>query len=191
MMEMVEKWRFPGWTAAAVVLSIVTIVFARQRIVFFVFLLATTAYFLLASFPEVANHVNLLIFCNILLILGVGYSFISKLGREDPGAYFEALMSPARLMLIVTYFVAGFHKFNHDFVNPEVSCIGPFLSNLWVTMKKPLFDEALLSVIPVVGPAARGVIIFVGVGLLVIRLRDLFRSGTGGSGGMLPVGAAT
>ncbi len=150
LMEMVEKWRFPVWTAAFVVLSILTIVLARQRSVFLAFLILTTSYFLLFRFPEVANHVNLLIFCNILLILGLAYSYISRLGREDFSAYFEALLSPIRLMLIVTYTVAGFHKFNYDFLNSEVSCIRRFLANFWFTLNKPLFSEPLFSVIPVV-----------------------------------------
>lgn len=148
MMEMVERWRFPEWTAAGVALSIVTIALAKHRIVFLAFVILITAYFLLLRFPDVANHVNLLIFCNILLILGLGYSYFSLLGRQDFPAYFEALLSPVRLMLIVTYTVAGFHKFNYDFLNPEVSCIGRFLLNLWATLKRPLFDEPLLAVMP-------------------------------------------
>lgn len=89
MMEMVEWWRFPAWTGAGIMLSILTIALARQRIVFLAFLVFTTAYFLLLRFPEVANHINLLIFCNILLILGLAYSYLSRLGRKDFSAYFR------------------------------------------------------------------------------------------------------
>jgi hypothetical protein len=166
LMEMVERWRFPDWTAAGVALSILTIALAKQRIVFLAFLILTTAHFLLFRFPEVANHINLLIFCNILLILGLGYSYLSRIGRKDFPAYFEALLSPVRLMLIVTYTVAGFHKFNYDFLNPEVSCIGRFLLYFWSTLEKPMFDGPLLSVIPVV------LILFViGVPAVLLLLR--------------------
>jgi hypothetical protein len=150
MMEMVERWSFPYWNAAGVALSIVTIVLAKHRIVFLAFLILTTAYFLLLRFPEVANHINLLIFCNILLILGLCYSYVSRIGREDFPLYFETLLSPLRLMLIVTYTVAGFHKLNYDFLNPEVSCIGTFLLNFLSTLKNPVFDTSALPAIPVV-----------------------------------------
>ena len=149
MMEMTESWLYPGWAAAGVVLSLGTIVFAKQRIVFLGFLLLTTAYFLLVRFPEVANHINLLIFCNILLILGLGYSYISRSGREDFPAYFQGLLSPVRLMIIVTYSVAGFHKFNYDFINSEVSCIRSFLAFFRWTLTKPLFEQSVVSLIPV------------------------------------------
>ncbi|NJO34611.1 MAG: YfhO family protein [Rhodospirillales bacterium] len=166
LMEMVERWRFPDWTAIGVVLSILTIALAKHRIVFLAFLVLTTAFFLLLHFPEVANHINLLIFCNVLLIVGLSYSYLSPLGRRDFPAYFETLLSPVRLMLIVTYTVAGFHKFNYDFLNPEVSCIGGFLLRFWTTLKKPLFDEPLLSVMPVV------LILFViGVPAVLLPLR--------------------
>lgn len=170
MMEMVERWLYPGWTAAGVVLSLLTIVLAKQRIVFLVFLVLTTAYFLLFRFPEVANHINLLIFCNVLLILGLAYSYLSRRGREDFPAYFEALLSPVRLMLIVTYSVAGFHKLNHDFLNPEVSCIRSFLRTFRWTLTRPLFDEGLLFLVPTVA-------FIVVIGLLVLWLA--LRRGTG------------
>lgn len=168
MMEMVEWWRYPGWTLAGVALSILTIALAKRRGAFLIFLLLTTAYFLLFRFPEVANHINLLIFCNILLILGLGYSYVSQLGREDFPAYFEALLSPVRLMLIVTYTVAGFHKFNHDFLNPEVSCIRGFLANFWFSILEPLFSEPRFPAVPVVAILAA---IAVTAVLLVLRRR--------------------
>ena len=168
MMEMVEWWRFPAWTAAGIVLSILTIVLANQRIFFLAFLILTTAYFLLLRFPEVANHINLLIFCNILLILGLVYSYTSRMGRENFSAYFEALLSPVRLMLIVTYTVAGFHKLNYDFLNPEVSCIRDFLGYFRWTLTTPLINEPPFSHIPVIAIVA---LIGVLVVLLVLRHR--------------------
>lgn len=71
MMDLVQTWLYPGWTAIGVVLSLLTIALAKQRFVFLIFLVLTIAYFLLFRLPEVANHINLLIFCNILLILGL------------------------------------------------------------------------------------------------------------------------
>ena len=150
IMEMVERWQYPGWTAAGVLLGIATIAFARERAVFLAFLILTTTYFLLFRFPEVANHINLLIACNILLILGLAYSYVSRIGRKDFAAYFQFLLAPVRLMLIVTFSVAGFHKLNRDFFNPEVSCIGEFLGAFRWTLAQPVFDRAFLSYVPVV-----------------------------------------
>lgn len=159
MMEMVEWWRFPAWTTASVLLSVVTIAFAQNRTVFLAFLVSTTAYFLIFRFPEVANHINLLLFCNLLLILGLAYSHCSQSGQKEFPAYFETLLSPLRLMLIVTFSVAGFHKFNYDFLNPDVSCIGEFFGTFLWTLTTPLFEQSTI-------PALTIVLILCGVGAL-------------------------
>jgi hypothetical protein len=87
------------------------------------FLIVTTAYFLVFRFPEVANHVNLIIFCNLTLIAGILYSFLRTKAYPTDDAFFAMFEPILRLMIIMTFSVAGFHKLNYDFINPEVSCV--------------------------------------------------------------------
>ena len=129
LMEMLEKWKYPGfsWTALSIVIFLV---FTRiTKLKFLIFLLLTSAYFLIFRFPDVANHVNLLIYLNIALIVGGIYScFITRdrnSSRQD-NEYWEMMLPILRSSLVIVYFIAGFHKFNRDFFNPKVSCARVF-----------------------------------------------------------------
>ena len=132
LMEMLEKWKYPGFSLAA--LGLVTfVVFTRiTKLKFLIFLILTSAYFLIWRFPDVANHVNLIIYLNISLIIGGIYSYFLPRDRassypSQDEAYFEMMLPILRVSLILVYFLAGFHKFNQDFFNPQVSCARDFL----------------------------------------------------------------
>ena len=125
LLEMVEHWRYPGFTAAAVLLA-VFMVYNTTRLSFLSFLVLTTGYLIIFRFPEVANHVNLLIFCNIALIFGLIYSFARPSVCSNDGIFLEVIQPILQLMIIITFSVAGFHKLNYDFINPQVSCIADF-----------------------------------------------------------------
>jgi hypothetical protein len=125
LLEMVEVGHRPGFAAAAVCLSGL-LLWNSRRSFFFVFLTISTAYLLVFRFPDVANHVNLMIFCNLALIGGLVYSFARPDRFPDDDSFFEMIQPILRLLIIATFGVAGFHKLNHDFINPEVSCIYHF-----------------------------------------------------------------
>lgn len=169
LMEMVEYWKYPLATLGIFLLAIVVVFFGNKRVTFPIFLVATTIYFFVTQFPEVANHINLLLFCNLLLIAGLLYSYASDLARQSFSAYFGAMQSPLRLMLIVTYSVAGFHKFNYDFLNPEVSCIGDFLGYFERMLVAPFFAKPFPVRIPVYLVLA---LLLLAVLLLVLRYRS-------------------
>ena len=80
MMEMVERWLYVLPAALIFLLATGVVLTRDRRLPFLLFLIATTGYFALARFPETANHINLLIFCNFLLIAGLIYSYFSIWG---------------------------------------------------------------------------------------------------------------
>ena len=132
LMEMLEKWKYPGFSLTA--LGLVTfLVFTRiTKLKFLIFLVLTSAYFLIWRFPDVANHVNLIIYLNIALIVGGIYSYFLSRDRSSSSdsqdeEYFEMMLPILRVSLMLVYFLAGFHKFNQDFFNPQVSCARDFL----------------------------------------------------------------
>lgn len=132
--EMTDKWKHPGFTWFFLVL-ITALVFTRiTRPKFLLFLVTSTAYVLLFRFPEVANHVNAIVLLNLSLIVGMLLSW------RNPGSsgesYYREMLPLLRFALVLTYSLAGLHKFNWDFLDPNVSCVRGFLLNGFVPMLK-------------------------------------------------------
>ena len=124
--EMIESWQYVNFTWASLVLISIITLTQVNRATFLLFLGLSTTYIMVFRFPEVANHVNLIILVNCTLIIGIIYSYLRK-GMNDEGFY--RMMKPLmRLSLILVYFIAGFHKINHDFFHPDVSCVGGFIA---------------------------------------------------------------
>lgn len=122
LLEMVEKWEHPVFAGVFFVLSAVLVFTKITRIKFLFFLVLTTAYFVGFRFPEVPNHVNLIILLNTFLIAGMTYSLINRSRFPGDDDYFDMMLPYLRATLIPVYFLAGFHKLNGDFLDPEVSC---------------------------------------------------------------------
>jgi hypothetical protein len=117
--------------ALASVLAIaITILTGITRVKFLVFLYLATAALLSAPFPGVPNHANITIYCNILMIVAMIYSFARSRVFATDNDYFEMIRPALRASLILIYCLAGFHKLNSDFFNPQVSCAGAMLSKM-------------------------------------------------------------
>ena len=117
--------------ALASVLAITVIILTGiTRVKFLVFLVLATAILLIDRFPDVPNHVNIMIYCNILMIVAMVYSFARYRGSATDNDYFEMIRPVLRASLILIYCLAGFHKLNTDFFNPQVSCAGAVLSKM-------------------------------------------------------------
>jgi hypothetical protein len=127
LMEMTERWKYPGFTLAFLALITFMIATGINRFKFLVFLVITTAYFLVFQFPEVANHVNLILLCNLALISCMVYAYLRSRQYPTAADYYEMILPVLRIALILVYVLAGFHKLNDDFFNPEVSCAGGLL----------------------------------------------------------------
>ncbi|MEL7418246.1 MAG: hypothetical protein AAFY50_00015 [Cyanobacteria bacterium J06648_1] len=121
-LEMSENWDTPWATLVGLVL-LVSIAFSKiTPIKFAFFLVLNTAYFLYFHFPEVANHVNLIIFANLAILITIAYSYIRPRQFSQPDDLYRAIASPLRISLISVYFWAGFHKLNTAFLDPQFSC---------------------------------------------------------------------
>jgi hypothetical protein len=75
-LELAEKWTYPLFTLATLLLIVLILWIRVTRITFLIFLAVTSAHFVLVQFPEVANHVNVAIYCNLVLMIGVIYSLV-------------------------------------------------------------------------------------------------------------------
>ena len=130
-LELAEKWRYEGYTLAVLLLLLCIVARGVTRLTFLAFLGLTTVQFLWFQFPEVANHVNLEIYCNILLISGIGYTLIRRREYPTDDDCFEAVRPVLQGTTMLMYALAGFHKLNTDFLSPAVSCVGTLASQMW------------------------------------------------------------
>jgi hypothetical protein len=70
-LELAEHWNYPLFTVAVLIIILLILSGPITRITFLVFLVATTSQFLVVQFPEVANHVNIEIYCNVVMMVGI------------------------------------------------------------------------------------------------------------------------
>ncbi len=100
---------------------------------FLLFTAISTIYYVVTSFPENPNHITLLVFCNIAILISLPLSVLRTRPICDNDMIFAQLKPLLRLLVMTLLFVAGFHKFNADFLNPEISCVNLVL---WLLEKK-------------------------------------------------------
>lgn len=121
-LEMAENWETPGATFFGLGLLIWMIASGISKIKFLIFLVLNIAYTLYFHFPDVANHVNLIVFCNLAIIAVIVNSWLFAHQFMRSQDCYTAIASPIRISLIAVYFWAGFHKLNTDFFSPQFSC---------------------------------------------------------------------
>lgn len=129
-LELAEKWTYPVFTLVTLLLAALLVWAGITRVTFLIFLLVTTSQFLLVQFPDVANHVNVAIYSNVLMMAGIGYSLVRarEFPTDDDGL--ELMRPLLQLSTILVYALAGFHKLNADFIDPAVSCVADLLGDL-------------------------------------------------------------
>src|SRR5919112_1234507 len=115
---------------ASVLVITIIVLTGITRVKFLVFLILATAVMLFDRFPDLPNHGNIIIYCNILMIVAMIYSFARYRVFATDNDYFEMVRPVLRASLILIYCLAGFHKLNTDFLNPQVSCAGAMLSDV-------------------------------------------------------------
>jgi hypothetical protein len=138
-LELAEQWDYPGFTIGILALAVLLIRWGVTSAGFFLFLAATTAHFVLIQFPDVANHVNLAIWCNVVLMVGIGYAAARKQQFPADDEVFELIRPLLMLGLVLVYVLAGFHKLNADFFNPEVSCATDMIRRVATLPRATLF----------------------------------------------------
>ena len=129
-LELAERWTYPAFTAAILLLTALLVWTGITRVTFLIFLVVTTSHFLLVQFPDVANHVNVAIYCNLVLMVGITYSLARRRDFPTDDDGLELLRPVLQLSMILVYAMAGFHKLNADFFNPAVSCVADLVGDL-------------------------------------------------------------
>jgi hypothetical protein len=129
-LELAERWTYPAFTFVILLLAALLVRAGITRVTFLIFLVVTTSHFLLVQFPDVANHVNVAIYCNLVMMVGITYSLVRsrEFPTDDDGL--ELLRPVLQLSMILVYALAGFHKLNADFLNPAVSCVADLVGDL-------------------------------------------------------------
>ena len=128
-LEMAENWDNPIPTAITLVLLLAIIITGIDKLKFCLFVSFTTSYFLYFHFPEVANHVNLILIINFTLLAGAVYTWLKPQFTTD-NDYYGAIAPIIRIFLVLVYFWAGFHKLNRDFFNTDYSCASSTFTNI-------------------------------------------------------------
>lgn len=151
MMELGERWRDPWFTGGFVLAVGAAALTGMTRLKFLVLLVAATGYFLIFRFPDVANHVNLMLCLNAAMIVAISASLVRR--RDGtPEDDFAAVLPVLRLGLILVYALAGFDKLNSDYFDLGASCATGILGTVLGTL-----DTRVLGVPMVVALAAAGV----------------------------------
>ncbi len=136
-LELAEKWTYPIFTLATLLLAVGVLSTRITRVTFLIFLAVTTSHFLLVQFPDVANHVNIAIYCNLVLMVGIVFSLIRIRAYPTDDDYFDMVRPLIQVTAILVYFLAGFNKLNAGFVNPEVSCVKGMSDRLFALATTP------------------------------------------------------
>jgi hypothetical protein len=114
----------------SVLVLTINILTGITRVKFLVFLVLASAVLLSYPFPGVPNHANIMIYCNVVMIVAMVYSFARHRSSATDNDYFEMVRPVLRASLVLIYGLAGFNKLNSDFLNPQVSCAGAMLSKM-------------------------------------------------------------
>jgi hypothetical protein len=169
-LEMAERWRYPLVTAALLLVAGFLVATGITRARFLILLAAITAQFVLVQFPDVANHVNVAIYANVLMMTGIGYSLAHRSRYPTDEDAFELLRPLLQLSMILVYALAGFHKLNTDFFDPAVSCVRDLLDDL-IRMSRGRVVGIPTRLVLLAG------ILLLANAVLSVRLGERFRGG--------------
>lgn len=145
VLELGEQWHDPWFTGGFTLAAVAAVATGMDRLKLLALLVASTGYLLLFRFPDVANHVNLMLCLNLAMIALIGYSLMRR--RDAPEQDYAALLPVLRLSLILVYVIAGFDKLNSDFLDPAASCAAGMLRSIVSAMQTRVLGVPL--VIPV------------------------------------------
>ncbi|MDT0644291.1 hypothetical protein RM553_15745 [Zunongwangia sp. F363] len=116
------------------------------------------------NMPFIPNHIILALIVNLCTISGILYMYFWKKSgnlEENIGQMYKIVAPVLRWLVIILYFFTVFHKLNHSYFDPTVSCgvalygeitkILPFLPNnelvAWITIYGTLIIETLIPVL--------------------------------------------
>lgn len=117
-------------TAAVLLLAALLLRIGITRVTFLAFLVVITPHLLLVQFPDTANHVNVAIYCSVLMAAAIGYTLLRRREFPTDDDAFELVRPVLQLSMILVYALAGFAKLNTDFFDPAVSCVADLVGDL-------------------------------------------------------------
>lgn len=158
-LEHSERWIHPVYTSGLFALIVVLALIGISRRGFLFFLIISTTQILAMQFPDVANHVNLILFINLMLIVSITWSLTRRATQEVDAVWFESIRPLLQLTLVLVYVVAGFHKLNIDFINPEVSCVQRTISLLRHMVASRLLGIPTIAVLALGGAATAALLL--------------------------------
>jgi hypothetical protein len=126
----------------------------------------SASYYLFTAFPENPNHITLYIFCHLVLLITVPAVALLRGRSLTAGERFAALKPVLRLSVITLFFIAGFHKVNADFLDPDVSCVNFVVQLFEGRLFRPIFGIPFIVYVLPVG---------LGIGLWLWRHRPPLR----------------
>ena len=162
-----EKWHYPIFTGGLLLLCGLLLLVGLTRRTFPILLAVATIHPLVTQFPDVANHVNVEITCNLLLLVAIAYSLAHRDRYPADDDCFELVRPVLQVTMILVYVFAGFAKLNRDFLNPAVSCVGDMMRDL---------DRVASIRVPILHAPA-GLFILAGTGVLAAALVSARGSG--------------
>jgi hypothetical protein len=89
-----------------------------------------TPHLLLVQFPDTANHVNVAIYCSVLMAAAAVYTLVRRREFPTDDDAFELVRPVLQVSMILVYALAGFAKLNTDFFDPAVSCVADLVGDL-------------------------------------------------------------
>ncbi|MCB9427153.1 MAG: hypothetical protein H6584_09055 [Flavobacteriales bacterium] len=113
-------WNYPIFLFAVFLFFLNSIVIVKWWLS--VVIVFVSLYQLIPHFPRMANHCNILLFIEVV-VLGV---FFLRFVKPKEGISGDQMSNLFRVTLVSIYFWAGFSKLNMDFFNPCISCVNRF-----------------------------------------------------------------
>ncbi len=158
VLDATEGWRRADEALVAVVLAGCLLVAPpRTRRWLDVAWIALSAASLVAELPALANHRNLTLYVDVVVLAAWLWASVrERRWRAPDDALFARIAPLLRASVVVVYFFAGFHKLNRDFLfEPGVSCAGWFADKLGRTvLGAPLPVPAAIVIVLAVLAAA-------------------------------------
>ena len=143
-------------------IATVTMLLSKNKAIPFAGFLTVFTAVNLYKVPFVANHTNFYLGVSLLVLVWLGWQFIryKNLDEERLNREFVSFRGSLCLSLFVVYLMAGIHKMNWDFFDPEVSCAADFFFRYadeynfnpeWIPQLLVDYAAPLVAVVEVLG----------------------------------------
>jgi len=136
LVDLTETWEHPVAGAFFILVALLAVLPGISGWSFYLFLILASAYTLWFHIPDVTNHENIYLICNLFLVVGLADHLWRSRGRRRPLTplaeqdLIRIVKPTLRVALSIVYIVAGFHKMNWDFFHPESGCAITFFKRV-------------------------------------------------------------